>query len=134
MNRVLFSALTVVFAPVAIASPEQAVQGRSDLGGGPTEIRGRLAGQTGWSLTGRASDVASVFDRTGRRVARVAIGSFRLGANGSVFVSDIVRLADGQTRIFAWVLSTGPQFNGGRVELRRGSATGPVADSDPIRL
>jgi hypothetical protein len=130
--KTLFGISILALGAIAASQTELAVQGRSNLGGTSTTIVGFIGGTTGWSLTGISSDVARVFDGTNRPVATVKIQDFQLGWNGQVFVSSIVSLPDGQTRIFASTPSTPPFFAGGRVELRRNNGT--LRDSDPIVL
>ncbi len=132
MKKTLFLC-TLALGGTALAS-EIPVQGWSALGGGQDLIAGRLNGQVGWTLTGRAADVGVVFANTGAPLFNRSIGSFRPGWDGPIFVERVERLSDGQTRVRLTVYNAQPLFNGGRVELRRGSLNGPVADSDPIRL
>lgn len=50
---------------------------------------------------------------------------------GPLIRYDVVRLPDGQTRVFLGVANAQPAFNGGRVALFRGTS---VIDSDPVEI
>jgi hypothetical protein len=113
------------------------VQGSSATGGDSTVIRGRIGGRVDFSITGLFNDSATV--TLGPGGGFQAIGTLTIrelatgpgGLLGPLVRREVVKLPDGQTRVFLSVNNAQAAFHGGAVTLRRGST---VVDSDPIQL
>ena len=143
MRQLLLTGLMVVCSVVfqAIGSTVEAgelnVQGRSWLGGSSTLIVGEVNGIVRWSVTGSFNDVASV--SLGPTGGHRSIGTLQIRDLATLPARDLAplvrysqeKLPDGQTRVIVGVTNAQPEFNGGAVTLRRGSA---LIDSDQIRL
>lgn len=146
MNRFFglraFALVALISQVTASASASDLnVQGSSATGGNASVIRGTIGGPVNFSITGAFGDTATVFNRPGSilppYIVLKPLTVKQLATGSSNEISPLERigtptqLPDGQTRVLLRIRNSIEQFNGGKVELKRGSA---LIDSDQIEL
>jgi hypothetical protein len=130
---VVATLMTVVLgaAPAAAQASELMLQGSSAAGGSSTLIRGRLNGNTPFSVTGRFNDWVVVFDNQGWPVFVEDVRGLATGPYNRT--RPVERLPSGQTRVFVQMVATPAYLNGGWIEIWSGPNAATL-DRDPIVL
>jgi len=142
LRYVVMCGLGFVLQPAGVVNGSDLnIQGSAATGGNASVIRGTIGGAVNFSVTGAFNDVVTVRIRPGatlppfvptpqpRTIRDLATGSAT--AIRPLTRISATQLPDGQTRILLSLPNALEQFNGGKVELRRG--TSPI-DDDPIEL